>query len=551
MKYFFVCAVIILALLVLIFFIWCMVQKKKGLCPICTLKQHMFKSKLTIDIPKGEFYDGGAAKTPPMGWSSWNTFRNNIDEELIYDTAVALKESGLADVGYTYVNLDDCWHSSQRDESGCLQGDLSRFPSGIETLCRKINAIGLKMGLYSSDGNYTCEDLPASLGHETTDAQTFAQWGVEYFKYDFCHNVKIPSAAPLVERIELKIDNNTEYLNAVDAKLYGLARIEEDKKLDTGKYISFLGQGKGKAEFKFNSSKAGEYPLTLIVKKTGNFDKYIIVCVNDEWYELFIPKTKSWSITGRYQCTVQLKSGENNIQLFNPVCTRADSSYIQYKRMGKALKNASGDKKITFSICEWGRNNPKNWAWNAGNLWRTTPDIRPIWQWINLIYNVNVSLSEFAGPGHWNDPDMLEVGNGKLTFEENKTHFSLWCMMAAPLILGNDIRKYANTADDVLSILKNEQMIAINQDELGHQCVRYKKTKTADFLVKKLTYNRYAVCVYNKSNKERVLHFDATQLPSEISISDRYIEVWSNAEYSGKSFSLSIPKHGCVVLLSK
>lgn len=512
----------------------------------------MCKSKLTIKIPENEFYDGGDASTPPMGWSSWNTFRNNIDEDLIYDTAVALKESSLADAGYKYVNLDDCWHSSVRDDNGCLQGDLSRFSSGIDTLCKNINALGLKVGLYSSNGDYTCEDLPASLGNEKKDAETFARWGVEYFKYDFCHNIKIPSVAPLIEGIEIKTDEKINVLSATDAKLTGLAGTIDDKKLNSGKYISFLGQGKGRAEFGFVSENDGVYPLTLIVKKKGRYDKYLVVQVNDKYYEMFFPKTKAWSTIGRYQCNIELHKCTNRIVLFNPVCTRADSAYIQYKRMGEALKNASGEKRITYSICEWGRNNPKNWAWNAGNLWRTTPDIRPIWKWINIIYNINLKSGMFAGAGHWNDPDMLEVGNGNLSHDENKTHFSLWCMMAAPLILGNDIRKCTADSDDkILSILKNEKMIAIDQDILGHQCIRYKKTLKADFLVKKLSGNRHAVCIYNKSNKAVQLSFDASELPAEISRADCYFEVWSNLTFDKKRFTISVNPHGCVVLLSQ
>ncbi|MBQ8210830.1 MAG: alpha-galactosidase [Clostridia bacterium] len=542
----------IIILIVVLFLLWCLHQKKQGLCPICTLKQFVCKSKLTIRIPGNEFYNGGDAPTPPMGWSSWNSFRNNIDENLIYDTAVALKESGLAEAGYKYVNLDDCWHSSVRDENGCLQGDLSLFSSGIDTLCAKINALGLKMGLYSSNGDYTCEDLPASLGYEKKDADTFARWGVEYFKYDFCHNVKIPSVAPLVEKVEIRMGEKTINLVSDDAKLSGLACINNDKRLESGKYISFLGQGKGKAEFNLDCEKNGSYPLTLVVKKSGRYTKYLIVQVNDKFYEMFFPETKAWSTVGRYQCEVELNKGENRIALFNPVCTRADSAYIQYKRMGEALRNASPDKPITYSICEWGRNNPKNWAWNAGNLWRTTPDIRPYWKWINIIYNKNLALAEFAGPGHWNDPDMLEVGNGKLTVDENRTHFSLWCMMSAPLILGNDIRKYnVDSNDDVLEILKNRQMIAIDQDELGHQCVRYKRTSKADWLVKKLSGNRHAVCIYNRTSKLTELSFNSSDLPAEITQISEYTEVWSNKKYKGQAFKIAVNPHGCAVFVSK
>lgn len=512
----------------------------------------MCKSKLTIKINENEFYDSDSAKTPPMGWSSWNTFRNSIDENLIYETALAMKNTGLSDVGYEYINLDDCWHSSQRDEQGRLQGDLSRFASGIGTLTKKLNNMGLKVGLYSSNGDYTCEDLPASLNHESIDAETFAQWGIEYFKYDFCHNIKIPSVAPLVEKVEIKIGDDTVELSADDAKLSGLGRIIKNHRLDTGKCIGFLGHGKGRAAFLLDSQCSGVVPLTLVVNKVGKFEKYIVIKVNDEYYEMFIPYTKSFTPTGRYQCLITLKKGENTIELFNPVCTRADSAYIQYKRMGVALKRASTNKKITYSICEWGRNRPEKWAWNVGNLWRTTPDIKPIWPWIKIIYNKNLKLSEYASIGHWNDPDMLEVGNGKLNFEENKTHFSLWCMMAAPLILGNDIRKLKNSDnEDILNILKNKDMIDIDQDTECNQCVRYMKTLSADFLVKKLSDNNYAVCIFNKTNRNKNLIFDSDKLPEHISKKMIYKEVWSKTEYKGSKFTFNIKAHGCVVLTTK
>lgn len=548
-KYFIYIFIILIIVLFAGFCVWALKKKKEGICPFCVIKQYMGKSKLTIKVPENEIYDGGNAPTPPMGWSSWNTFRNNIDEKLILETADALKSTGLADAGYVYVNLDDCWHSSMRDENGRLQGDLVRFSSGIKWLSDEIRARGLKIGLYSSNGDYTCEDLPASSGNESIDADTFAGWGVEYFKYDFCHNVKIPSVAPLIESIELKQDKNIITLTSDKAELEGMARISKDKKLKTGLYISFLGHGKGKAIFNVNCESDGECDFTLCVKKSGRYEKYLVVQVNDKYYEMFIPFTKSWTADGRYQTKIHVKKGKNVIKLFNPVCTRADSSYIQYKRMGEALKNAAGEKKITYSICEWGRNNPKNWAWNAGNLWRISQDIIPNWRWINVIYNKNLKLAEYAGPGHWNDPDMLEVGNGKLTYEENKTHFSLWCMMAAPLILGNDIRKLPDEKR-TLEIISNRDMISINQDKLGMQCIRYKKTPTFDFLVKKLENNNIAVCIYNKKNSAKKIQISKEILPEEMHKNQQKLkEIWTKKELSDGDI-ITLKGHDCAVFIT-
>lgn len=540
---------LIFIILIIVFVSWCLFKRKQGVCPFCILKQFMFPSKITMNIPKGEYYQGGDAKTPPMGWSSWNTFRNHIDENLILETADALVKTGLADAGYKYINLDDCWHSSLRDENGRLQGDLVRFSSGIDVLSQKIRSKGLKIGLYSSNGDYTCEDLPASLGNEKTDAETFAEWGVEYFKYDFCHNIKIPSAAPLISAIEIKNGDKLTVIPAEKARLSGLAKLDKSKKLPGKYYISLLGHGKGSAVFEYESDSDGECDVTLCIRKKGGFEKYIVIQSGDKYYELFVPYTKTWTVDGRYQIKINVKKGKNELKFFNPVCTRADSAYIQYKRMGEALRKAS-DGSITYSICEWGRNKPADWAWNTGNLWRISGDIIPNWRWINHIYNMNIKLSEFAGPGHWNDPDMLEVGNGKLTFEENKTHFTLWCMMASPLILGNDIRKLIENPDDeILGILKNKELIAINQDELGKQCVRYKKTAKADYLYKPLSGNRVAVCIFNRKNRNSLVAFSSSDIPDNDKYGCMTFRNVFTSEIIKNDCKISVPAHGSVVFI--
>lgn len=531
---------------------WAKRKHDEGICPICLIKQHFKKSKITISVPN-EFYDNGSAQTPPMGWSSWNTFHNNIDEKLILDTADAMVKTGLADAGYRFVNLDDCWQSSSRTEDGKLQGDLTRFPNGIKPLVEKVNHMGLKLGIYSSNGDYTCEDLPASLGHEKEDAETFAEWGVEYFKYDYCHEKKIPSLAPFVECLEIKTSSGLKILTADDAKLHGIAKIRVDKSLQTGKYLCFLGQNKGKASFTVDMENDENCPFTAVFKKRGQYEKYMVVKVNDEYYEMFFPATSAWNPEGRCQINVNFKRGTNKIEIFNPVCTRADSTYIQYKRMGEELKKASNGRKIVYSICEHGKNNPKDWAWNTGNLWRTTPDINAFFPWISIIYTRNLPLSDKGGSGHWNDPDMLEVGNGKLTADENRTHFSLWCMMAAPLILGNDIRELLNDTEKsktILSIIKNKDMIAINQDSLGKQCIRFKKSKTSDYLIKELSGNRAAICIFNKINKSVNADFSLSDLPAEFDFKPQKVtEIWSEKEYSGSKFTISLPPHASAVFI--
>lgn len=157
---------IILIAAIIAFVVWFVVYRFGGKCPICALEKITKPTKITMDVENEEPYSAETSPTPPMGWSSWNTFRQNISEDLILDTAAAMKKTGLLDAGYRYINLDDCWQSSMRDENGRLQGDLEKFPSGIKSLIYNINQMGMKVGLYSSNGTLTCEDLPASLGRE-------------------------------------------------------------------------------------------------------------------------------------------------------------------------------------------------------------------------------------------------------------------------------------------------------------------------------------------------------------------------------------------------
>lgn len=541
--------------------------KKKKVDPAELTKKAANSVKLTL--PVEEKYANGAALTPPMGWSSWNTFRNNINEDLIVETAKAMKTSGLVDAGYVYLNIDDCWQSSLRDENGKLQGDLVKFKSGIKSLVERINTEGMKAGIYSSNGTLTCEDLPASLGNEALDAATFAEWGVEYFKYDFCHNVPIPSRAPFIESISVSKNGENEIVRcAEDALLSGTAHIIEDDKLVSGKYIAGLSANTGAAEFTgIEAAEAGEYILTLNIRKKSNSFKYAEILVNaTEKYTVTLPPTRAWSAQGRHQIKIRLSEGRNTIKIYNPVASRQDSTAIQYTKMGNELMNATKafaektgqpEKPIVFSVCEWGLNLPWRWGAHAGNLWRTTPDIKAFWTSIVGIYEINVKLCEYAGPGSWNDPDMLEVGNGNLSFEENRTHFTLWCMMAAPLILGNDVRSFlkedgtVDADNEILKLLTDKDMIAIDQDLLGMQCRRLKTTGLADTLIKPLSNNEVALCFFNKTSQDRLFEQSLQEVVSRMYIdmpySDRYevYDLWGKSyETTENTIVANVPGHG-------
>lgn len=536
-------------------------MKRNGMCPICFVKRFFNVPSKVSEVYPADFYCNGAALTPPMGWSSWNTFRNRIDENLIYDTAVAMKEKGLVDAGYHFVNIDDNWVDNARDDEGRIQADKLTFPNGIPALVEKVNAMGISLGVYSSNGTATCEDLTASLYHEWTDAYTFAKWGVEYFKYDFCHNIPLSEYAPLVYAVTISKNGIGRTYNCKEAELFGLARYMKKKGFD-GKYVSGLDRREGAMTFdKIEVEEDGVYNVTVHIVKHGQYEKCLMLEANGSEREVLIfPSQKRFNMTAKFTVSMNLKKGKNTLKLFNPIGTRADSAMLQYVNMGRQLKKATEkvardagkpEKPITFSICEWGFNQPYKWGRYAGNLWRTTPDIRPIWPWIKILYNHTVKLYKYAGVGGWNDPDMLEVGNGKLSFEQNRSHFALWCMMCAPLILGNDLR---NISDDVLKIVKNPDLIAINQDALGVPAKRVVKG-TVDVLVKPLADGSVAVCAFNKGGKKKY------NLNLKKVLSDEYARckknenfvatnLWDKSETTTNGvISVSVNKHDSAVFI--
>ena len=300
--------------------------------PIAYVAAILLPASLLTARPRPAAPADGLAPTPPMGWNSWNKFGCRIDENLIRETADAMVSSGMKDAGYKYVNIDDCWEATARDANGRLTTDTARFPHGMKALADYVHSKGLKIGIYSSAGTGTCQRRPASLDHEVVDAQTFAEWGIDYLKYDNCNNQNRPA----VER---------------------------------------------------------------------------------------------------------------------------------YKAMGDALK-ATG-RPIVFSLCEWGQNT--SWEWGksvGGDLWRTTGDIRDQWASVVRLLDLQVGLEKYSGPNAWNDPDMLEVGNGRMTYDEYVAHFSLWALMNAPLIAGNDLR---SMSDSTKMILENKEVIAVDQDWGGVQ----------------------------------------------------------------------------------
>jgi alpha-galactosidase len=319
------------------------------------------------------------AQTPPMGWNSWNKFGCNIDERIVREMADAMVSSGMKDAGYRYVNIDDCWQGG-RDAQGNIAPDAKRFPSGIKALADYVHAQGLKLGIYSDAGAKTCGGHEGSRGHEYQDARSYAAWGVDYLKYDWC--------------------------NAEDLRPQGA-----------------------------------------------------------------------------------------------------------YKTMGDALRAAG--RPVVFSICEWGNSKPWEWAPGIGHLWRTTGDIHACFDckkdngtWITWgvlhILDLQQGLRAYAGPGHWNDPDMLEVGNG-MSPGEDRAHFSLWSMLAAPLLAGNDLRAMP---PEVSAILTHREVIAVDQDRLGIVGFRASSPGEIEIWWKPLEQGAWAVCALNRSARPQKLQLD-------------------------------------------
>jgi alpha-galactosidase len=336
------------------------------------------------------------ALTPQMGWNSWNKFACDINEKMIMEIADAMVSTGMKDAGYLYINIDDCWHG-KRDSLGFIHEDPERFPSGMKTLADYVHSKGLKLGIYSDAGGKTCGGKPGSRGHEYQDAITYAQWGIDYLKYDWC---------------------DTDGLKAEGA----------------------------------------------------------------------------------------------------------------YATMRDALYAAG--RPILFSMCEWGNNKPWTWAKDVGHSWRTTGDIYNCFDckinhgtwfaWgVMYILDMQDGLREYAGPGHWNDPDMMEVGNG-MVVNEDRAHFSMWCMLAAPLISGNDLRNMSKETHDILT---NKDVIAVNQDSLGVQGLKYSAKDSLEIWFKPLTKGDWAMCVLNRSKVPQNISFDWKNEKVSDIFSNRSVEI--------------------------
>ncbi len=360
------------------------------------------------DVP-----DNGLARTPPMGWNSWNKFAGKVDDASVRGMADAMVSSGMSKVGYQYINIDDTWEGP-RDAQGNITTNR-KFPN-MKALADYVHAKGLRIGIYSSPGPKTCAGYEGTYGHEDQDAKQWAAWGFDYIKYDWC------SA--------------------------------------------------------------------------------------DEIY---------------------------TDQEMQPV----------YQKMGDALRKTG--RPIVFSLCQYGRN--EVWKWGAkvgGNLWRTTGDISDRWNSMERIGFRQFDIAPFIKAGHWNDPDMLEIGNGGMTTDEYKTHMSLWSMLAAPLLAGNDLR---SMTDDIKSILMNTDVIAVDQDKEAHPVRKVAETETTVVLARPLAGKATAIGLFNRGDQpaEITANLDSAGVTGKKLVA-RDLWLHQPVQLSGDHYTATVPRHGVVML---
>jgi alpha-galactosidase len=354
----------------------------------------------------------GLAKTPPMGWNSWNKFAGRVTAEDVKGMADAIVSSGMKAAGYIYVNIDDTWEG-MRDANGNITTN-KKFPD-MKGLADYVHSKGLKLGIYSSPGPKTCAGYEGSYGHEDQDAKQYAAWGIDYLKYDWC----------------------------------SAGRIYKDEDM-----------------------------------------------------------------------------------------------HAVYQKMGDALRKTG--RPIVYSLCQYGKADV--WKWGpevSGNLWRTTGDIRDSWDSMTKIGFDQYKISEWAAPGHWNDPDMLEIGNGGMSNSEYQVHMSLWSLLSAPLLAGNDLR---SASKEILDILTNPEVIKIDQDPAGHQATRASQTGEQEVWVKKLADGGEAVGLFNRGAAAA----EMTVKWADVGVNGKHKvrDLWkrSDEKWDAAGFTASVPSHGVVLL---
>jgi alpha-galactosidase len=359
--------------------------------------------------------DTQLARTPPMGWNDWYQYECKVSDSIMRANADALVSNGMKAAGYVYVNIDDCWQG-KRDEKGFIHPN-ERFPE-MKALGDYIHSQGLKFGIYSSPGPKTCGNYEGSYKHEEQDAQTYAQWGVDFVKYDWC------SAAQVYKPEEM--------------------------------------QG-------------------------------------------------------------------------------------AYRKMHDAIKRTG--RPMVYSLCQYGLEAVWHWGPDVGgNMWRTTDDIGGDYDRVSLFGFQHNGLDTFVGPGHWNDPDILQIGIGKLSNDEGRTQMTLWSLLAAPLLAGNDLTRMT---PETLEILTNPEVIAVDQDSLGAAARRIWQEGPSEVWMRPLADGSKAVGFFNRSGSPLPIsvRFATIGLGHSAGVRD----LWARKDLGTiqDRYTTDVPRHGAALIKAK
>ena len=458
---------------------------------------------------------------PAMGWNSWNAFGSGNTEALTKAMADKLVELGLDKLGYVYVVLDDgCYQPERRD--GKIVNEEGKFPSGFRALADYLHAKGLKFGMYNDIGTNLCAGAAVgTCGHEKTDAASYVEWGVDFLKVDNCYylwdNATFSDAAnaryvyaPNVQGISLKGEALNVTFSAVkDGVLWGERAEKKESYVTcigtfdgTGPWASPVGERSGELRFEVEVPEDGTCELTVCFA-TGmeeGVGAWLQVAVGEIgeaklFFDGFLPETEGTEdFKESAPVKVELKKGKNILRLMNH--RRQENTLHSYAAMLEGLNEADPEGDVILSICEWGKTHPQNWGRKVGDSWRILNDItfqvgadgnpgRGAWTSdyttsVTTQYNKAVIMDEFAGLDKgWNDPDMMMIGMDGLTPVMCKTHFTMWCMMNSPLMLGMDLRRMEK-GDELYNIVANKALIALNQDSLGIQAKRIFASKMTE-----------------------------------------------------------------------
>ena len=452
-----------------------------------------------------------SGRLPAMGWNSWNAFGSGNTEALTRAMADKIIELGLDKLGYKYLVLDDGCYKSERVD-GKLSNEPVKFPGGFKALSDYVHSKGLKFGMYNDIGTNLCAGAAVgTCGHEEVDAQSYIDWGVDFLKIDNCYYLwdnatfSNPENARFVFAPKIKnVIVDGKKLSAVgDGILTGVG-VKTDEAggfvfgigtLDgTNTGTSPVGLRSGELIFEVESDceKSVDLEIEYASEREVGIGEWVQLAVGEGnaaeyFYDDLLPVTADKdTFVLSAPISIRLRAGKNKIRIMNH--RRQENTLDSYAAMLEGLNKAKPDHEVVLSMCEWGKTHPQNWAYKVGDSWRILNDITfrvgsdgnpgfGVWKdpgtpSVTSQYNKAVVMDEFAGLDKgWNDPDMLMIGMDGLNLVQNKTHFTMWCMMNSPLMLGLDLRR-VSLGDELYQIIANRDLIALNQDALGVQAKR-------------------------------------------------------------------------------